>query len=677
VVTARLDGRDLGYDTLRIGEVQLQADWAETGGRAVLHAAGLASGDLLVDAIDSELTGTPDAHALGLTATAPDLQLSLGARGGLAEGSWRGELQRLALTEPVLGSWLLRAPAKLELGTERLHSSQLCLDQQQADTRLCLAGGWAQATGLAAEGELRGLDLAPFAAQLPGEVEFSGQLAGDFQVSGPLDNPRAQLHLRPSDGRLSLATDDEPLELAYRDARLTASFADDSGSAELSLRLGDGGHADGRLTLGKGPDRALAGQVSAQFPDLELVEGFVPDLTEVRGRLQLDMTLAGTVAAPRAAGQLQVLEASANLPAAGLELRDIALAVRGDGQGPLQLSGGVRSGDGRLQVRGEVDPAASGGPAVDLRITGEAFQVARLPEAVVEIAPQLRLAGQGPYHLDGTLRIPKARIELEELPSGSVSVSDDEVVVGEEAPPGRGGPSNLTAAVRVELGEAVTFKGFGLSTGLTGALDAAVDDQGSRLHGKIELRDAAYQAYGQDLKVEQGRLLFAGPPDNPELDMRAVRESRDGRVKAYLDVRGPAAKPRLRVFSEPTLPEAEALAYLLTGRGLDQAGQQEGVNIAAAALSLGLAQGEPLLQDLGNRLGLDELRYEGGTDPSAGGALVLGKYLNPNLYLGYSQGLFNPEGAVLLRLKLSERLDVESRAGTEQAIDLLYRYEHD
>ena len=77
------------------------------------------------------------------------------------------------------------------------------------------------------------------------------------------------------------------------------------------------------------------------------------------------------------------------------------------------------------------------------------------------------------------------------------------------------------------------------------------------------------------------------------------------------------------------------------------------------------------------RFGLDELSLEGGAGGIEESALVLGKYLNPDLYLGYSQGLFNPEGAVLLRLRLTERLEVESRSGNEQSFDLFYRLEHD
>jgi translocation and assembly module TamB len=456
-------------------------------------------------------------------------------------------------------------------------------------------------------------------------------------------------------------------------------FENDRGSVDLGLELGPNGRAGGQLTLG--PDtqgqRALGGELSADFPDLGLIAGFVPALQEVKGRLELQVGLGGTLAAPRLIGGLQIADAQARVPDAGITLSDIDLEVRGAPDGPLRVRGQVRSGEGRLDIAGAVDVAAAAGPAVDLTVKGDRFQAARLPEAEVEVSPDLRLKGAGPYHLSGTLRIPLAKIELKEVPSGTLAVSDDEIVVGETAPQPTGPPTqNLTAKVRVELGDQVSFKGFGLSTGLTGALDAAVDAKGTSVDGKIELVEGRYRAYGQDLTVERGRLLFAGPPGNPDVDLRALRVSRDGQVRAFLAMSGPLSKPRPRVYSEPALPEAEALAYLLTGNGLNQAGKQEGMNIASAAASLGMAQGEPLLQDLSDRLGLDDLRVEsgGGLEESS---LVLGKYLNPDLYLGYSQGLFEPEGAVLLRLRLNERLEVESRSGVEQSVDLFYRYEHD
>ena len=82
-----------------------------------------------------------------------------------------------------------------------------------------------------------------------------------------------------------------------------------------------------------------------------------------------------------------------------------------------------------------------------------------------------------------------------------------------------------------------------------------------------------------------------------------------------------------------------------------------------------------MLQNLGDRLGLDDVKIESGNNGLSDSSLLLGKYLNPDLYLGYSQSLFSPEGAVLLRLKLNRRLELESRSGTEQSVDLFYKIE--
>jgi translocation and assembly module TamB len=148
-------------------------------------------------------------------------------------------------------------------------------------------------------------------------------------------------------------------------------------------------------------------------------------------------------------------------------------------------------------------------------------------------------------------------------------------------------------------------------------------------------------------------------------------------VKAYLALNGPLSKPRPRVYSEPALSETEALAYLVTGRGVGPGGQSDGANIAAAALSMGLSKADPLMQNLTGDLGLDEITVDTGEEGLEDSSVTLGKYLNPDLYVGYVQGLFNPEGAVLMRLQLREKLTIESRSGNEQSVDLIYRIEHD
>lgn len=675
---ATLNGSDLSFAETRAAQLALQADWGGTQGSATVQIDGLDAGGQRFEQLTAQLHGTRQAHRLSLAASGDQLTGSLQANGGLGDAEWRGTLEALAVHLPTLGEWQLRAPAGVRVGSTAVGTDKLCL--ARAPASLCLRGGWQQRDGFDLDAQLAELALASLDDLWPVDTRVEGVLAGQVTLRGAVARPRVTFTLTPGDGLVAFDTDEGPLEIPFRDAEIQGRFADDAGSAELRLALGDNGRARGRINLGaeRAGDRRLDGRLAAEFPDLALVTGFIPGLQQVTGRLFLDAELGGSLAKPSVDGILKVRDAAARLPDTGISLSDIALTLRGVPGEPLRLRARARSGEGKLTLDGTLDPAHADGLALDLHVGGSDFSVARLPEAEVDITPDLRLRGAGRYHLEGSVRVPRASFVIDRLPAGTVDVSADEVIVGVDAPAAAQSTAPvLTARVRVELGDAVKFEGFGLTTGLEGALDAYVDQRGTGVDGKISLRDGRYEAYGQDLTVERGELRFAGPPGNPDVDLRALRESRDGTVKAYLAMSGPLAQPRPRVYSEPPLPDAQALAYLLTGRAIDQAGQGEGVDIAGAAISLGLSRSEPLLQSLSERFGLDELRIESGEGGIADSSLILGKYLNPDLYLGYTQGLMNPEGAVLLRLRLNERVEVESRSGTEQTVDLFYKLEHD
>jgi translocation and assembly module TamB len=676
-LVADLRGAGLSFGDARVASVVLDAAWRNERVDASLIAETIQTGGYDVERVQAELDGTVADHVLSLAALMPDARVDLVAGGGLDAGTWRGELRDLQLADTALGDWGLRQPVPVAAGSERATLGELCLSQQRQS--VCAAGDW-QATGaIDASLRLDELDLSQLAPLLPGDAVVEGRLDGRFDVGGSVAAPRVEATLVPGDGRLRLDTPEQPLELAYREARAELRFAEDRGKLSFGLQLNANGVAAGEVRLGAAgaAGRKLDGKVDVDFPDLSLVAGFVPALSEVEGRLGVDLTLAGTTQTPRVRGRVAIEQASARVVPAGIELQAIDLVLSGEGDDPLVVDGSLRSGDGSLSVSGTVDPAAAGGPAFDIRVSGERFQAARLPQARVWVSPDLRVRGAGDIQVSGEVVVPEAEIEVKSVPKGAVKVSSDEIVVGADTEPAGAGGGNVSGDVRLVLGDEVRFKGFGLVTRLVGTLKAVFGAKGTQLDGKIEMRDGRYKAYGQDLTIEQGRLLFAGPPERPDIDLRAARVSRDGQVTAYLAMSGPIGEPRPRIYTEPPLPESEALAYLVTGRGLGQAGEGESFDIVSAAFSLGVARGEPWLRDLSERVGLDDLRVEAGEDGIESSSLLLGKYLNPDLYVGYTQELFNPEGAVLVRLRLSEHVEVETRSGREQSVDLIYRLEHD
>jgi len=123
----------------------------------------------------------------------------------------------------------------------------------------------------------------------------------------------------------------------------------------------------------------------------------------------------------------------------------------------------------------------------------------------------------------------------------------------------------------------------------------------------------------------------------------------------------------------------ESLVVAVDGCGI--VATSDGIGLARHprrdALALEMARSDPYLQRLGDKFGFDQLSLEARDGELESSALVVGRYLNPDLYVGYSQGLFSPEGTVLLRLRLSDQLELESRSGAEQSADVFYRLERE
>ena len=239
----------------------------------------------------------------------------------------------------------------------------------------------------------------------------------------------------------------------------------------------------------------------------------------------------------------------------------------------------------------------------------------------------------------------------------------------------------INSIIGLQLGDNVKFKGVGLSGRFTG--DLALIDSPQQLttaYGEIRIEDGGeYRAVNQKLEVKKGgRLVFAGGPiNNPGIDARAARQINTN-VRVGFNVRGTLQSPQLSVYSEPSMAETDALAYLLFGRPMNQATTAEGNKMAAAATGLGAAGGEFLMKKIGNTFGIEDIRVETGTVASTTGVttqqatVVLGKYLSPKLYITYGVGTVDRINTLRLRYQLGRHWTVEAESGLYQGADLLY-----
>ncbi|GAB4358759.1 MAG: translocation/assembly module TamB domain-containing protein [Methylohalobius crimeensis] len=495
----------------------------------------------------------------------------------------------------------------------------------------------------------------------------------DLAARGGFDQHRWNLELETPQGKLATA-----LSGSYRDGiwqariddgvRLTSSEGRRIDLLPLKASTaGDGMfEADWRLNFNARP-LGLDSRLQLEIPDLAKLAPWLPQVAEPEGQISANLHVDGPISNLKPQGRLRLTGAAATIPPAGIRLTAIETTIRGD-EKRLHLKGSLQSGEGRADFSGWAQLPGK----LHLTLRGQDLQVARRTQVKVSASPDLvfDLSDQT-ARLEGTVTIPDADIQLKELPKGSVTISEDEIIVGADsqtAPP----PFQLTSRVEVILGKSVRLEGFGLKTGLTGRMEVRSRNAQTSAYGAIDLEEGTYKAYGQNLTIEKGRLIFNGPVDQPYLDLKAVRTIPDEDVIAILEVRGPAQNPILKVRSQPPLPETEALAYLLTGRSFKSSGQSEQAMIAKAALSMGIDLAIPWIK----QLGLDEVEMRSGATLEET-SLALGKYLTPDLYVGYAFSLFNGIGKALLRYRINRFFTVEAGAGTSQSIDLFYTLESD
>jgi translocation and assembly module TamB len=398
-----------------------------------------------------------------------------------------------------------------------------------------------------------------------------------------------------------------------------------------------------------------------------------PELSQVGGTLDVGLTIAGTIANPEVDGRAAWQGGRVAVPAWGLVVEGIEATATSDDGRSLTFDATGHAGDGELRLTGTtaLDPQAGWPTRLNLR--GESVQAVQLPNAQVYVTPNLDIVVALPdLRVTGTVHVPRAALELSELPAQAVVPSPDVVLhgvaVGDEVRPLR-----LQADIELTLGEDVRYAGLNLETLVSGRMRLNRDSNRSATATGTLTLAGTYNAYGQTLQLERGELLFSGPLDDPGLDVRAVRVIDETRVG--IELAGTVKAPRTRVFSTPAMSEADALSYLLLGRPVTSSDGEETATLQTAAISMGLQQALPVVQRIGESLGFDEFTVQ--TTDTDAGALMAGKYLSPKIYIRYSYGLFNRIGGLLLRFKVNDRLSIETRSGDQKSMDLLYTVEKD
>lgn len=629
--------------------------------------------NMLASRASFELNGAYSNHSVSLFAEQDGVRLDGSLAGGMQSlWNWSGTITNLALSLPNNLPWQLLQPASLELSPQKTVLAPLCLSDTNGEACLDYSLENGRITGAA---NLSEIALAPLSGIIGHDIGISGSLDSKLAVSrSPAGVWQGDLSATLREAELTFALDAKDYPLTFEDVSLSGQVADDALTAEANITIKDHGYARATLTTGLHPDASLAGELSLALTELHWIELFIPHARQNRGHLEGRLMVTGARPSPQFSGAIQLRDAGTDIPVAGLSLNDISAELSGNGP-ELHLSAEASSGPGKIEAQGGID-LSSGLPAqLDLTVSGERFLAIDLPEARVLIDPDLSLRGSTRLlKLRGEIGIPEAALRPQQLPEMAVRVSDDEVIIN--APAEQNTAIGLDTDIMLRLGSNVRFSGFGLEAKLGGNLQLlSAPSRPVALTGELRIDEGRYRAYGQNLEIDRGLLIFQQRIDNPGLDIRAVRRIPSAQVVAGVAITGTLQSPEARLTSEPPMEESEIMAWLLTGRGLSGNSETDNAVIAQALAVYGLEKGSGVTEKIGEKVGLDEISV-GSNWETTDASLMLGKQISNRLYLRYAIGLFDALSTVMLRYTVSRRVHLEAQSGSDQqSIDLIYQIE--
>ncbi|CRL99217.1 translocation/assembly module TamB domain-containing protein [Pseudomonas sp. 8 R 14] len=659
-----LKGQQLAFADNRLQSLSLDAtlDSAQRG-KIDLKGSGIQSGDTQVGTLTASAQGDIKNQKVQLDLAGPLVKLALALDGNLDQGNWRG---RLASGDVQAGGqdWRLQAPAKIE----RMADGKLTFAAH------CWVSGAASLCGedqrLMPEPKLRyhlkQFPIDSLAAFLPKDFAWQGKLNADVQLDLPDSGPKGVVAVDASGGTLRVKDKDQWLDFPYDTLKLETTLNPKRIDTQLNFRGGKLGELLLQAQINPLPkNKPISGNFSLTGLDLAVARPFVPMVEKLSGKLNGSGRIAGGLLAPQVNGNVNLVGGEVSGPELPISLEGLNVQALIAGES-VQLNGAWRSGKaGQGSLKGQIDWGQA--LVVDLSLQGSQLPVTVEPYAVLEVAPDLKISLKNDkLAIAGKVRIPRGDITVRELPPSTVKVSDDTVIVGSQTEEGKP-PMAMAMDIDVAVGEdQLNFSGFGLTAKVQGHVHIG-DNMDTR--GELWLNDGRYRAYGQRLDVRRARLLFAGPLDQPYLDIEAIRKTDD--VVAGIRLSGSAEQPTTQIFSEPAMSQEQALSYLVLGRPLSSTGEDNNM-LAQAALGLGLMGSAGVTSDLANKLGIRDFDLD--TQGSGNNtAVVASGKITEKLSLRYGVGVFEPASTIALRYLLSKKVYLEVASGVASSLDIFYK----
>lgn len=626
-----------------------------------------------------ELNGSIENHTITALVDHSEAKVNLNANGGWKNERWSGTVKTLSLADTKAGDWKLQRPTRLSLSQDGFSADKLCFSSDK--TVACSTASFSQSSGLTAKGTIQKTPLSLLKPFLPEGIALQGDIEGSYDIKQNNGKPTGVVNFKLPKSSFSYKDGEgQEQSLSYENAEIKAKINDRVVDVETKLTVIRRGVLSSKARIKLSPNdgrHTIDGVANFDVPNINFAQDFVPRSRGLRGALSSKLTFTGLLSKPQIKGQADIKNAYLRLPEAGTEITNINLSVRADKPGLATISGKMLMGKGVLNVTGDMNLTNIAKWKANVRITGNNIRFMNTNEIKAFMSPDITLnLTPEVVAVTGTIEIPEADIRLKDIPETSIDESTDTFVIGETKVGEQVTSVKLRPRVLIKLGQKVRMNAFGLEAKLSGDVNITHSRRDILANGSLRVQDGKFQAYGQDLAISNGRLIFNGSPRLIGMDIRATRTIDKQVVGIHLG--GTLLNPKSTLYAEPTLSEeSEILSYLITGNTLSSASGQQSALLLSAVRGLGITGSGSIVQQIGSSFGLDDVNIVTKED-LRDTELALGKRLGSRLYVRYFLGLFDQTQKIAIEYKINDVLSFEAQTTPDDfGLDFIYEIERD
>ncbi|EKN4582756.1 translocation/assembly module TamB [Vibrio parahaemolyticus] len=648
-----------------------------------LIANNITYDDIKVDSADLEVSGDEKLHQLTLDVVSDLVSTSLEIEGTFKqkpEMIWDGALRRLTLSSQQ-GPWSLQKSTAVKVNIDKQIANVQAHCWLQAKSSVCLTEDISVGKSGQAKLAINDFNFDQIKQFLPPETKLQGSVnAQAFAKWAPEKKPEVTLSVNMPKGQVEQALE-QPIKVGWDSFSFKAALAKDKLDAEWLFDVKDNGDLSGKVSLlnVSSEKPTIDGKVALSTFHLDFLAPLIGEYSLFKANMNTDLALSGDVMHPKVNGQFLIDQMKLQGEVTPIDINSGQVVINFKGH-QADLDAGIITPDGKLEITGDADWRDLQDWRTRARVFAKELKVDMPPMVKIKVEPDMTIDVTPQLaKVEGNINLPWGRIVIEELPPSAVGVSSDTVILNKDLQPVdevTAMPFNVETDINIKIGDDFQLAAFGLKGGLKGSLNVTQKDKGPFIVGEVNIVDGSYRSFGQDLVIEEGKILMNGPADQPYVSIKAIRnpDNTQDDVIAGVRVTGPASDPSVEIFSEPAMPQANALSYLLRGQDID--GESGGNAMTTTLIGLSLAKSGRVVGEIGEAFGVQDLQLDtaGSGDDSQ---VTVSGYILPGLQVKYGVGIFNSLGEFTVRYRLMQDLYLEAVSGVDSAVDLLYQFEFD